>query len=675
MSSYASPEPPAYSSRNSSNASISDPANADLESGVVESENSFPLEDLSAGPGPSQASELSVRIYEDIVSNVYDCPICNEKISFNKPLWSCNHCSQVYHFSCIKQWSVTSSNTGTWSCPTCKISHVALGPKATCWCKFCEYDSPTVQHNSCGRFCTSYQRCKYQAKCTTFCHKQCHPGPCTQPYCLPDCSAISSPEGASSRITELPQAHVRNNSAGPDPPVVVNARFHATDTEATTAPNFTDASQSNQAQNTVAPQDTPYISQNSRRQGTTTDPRPTREGLFKRASWHELNASLFMLVVLEGILILWCHLEVKWKTQPLEHRVSTERESHSGWWWMVAVSSCGNPILGFCLMSALNELVYRLKEASERPDLAACKRVFLCSVREFTLVISVLGFFPSFLWFPIAWHVAPQYAFKHQMAKTCKGFDTKVNLGSVMDRSANPILRYTGESWSGISMPHLKPPGNSFATGKQRYNGEKDLSHVFYRLTVPMTTKYHLAVDIDTPDHAWRISQVPQEEAVLMIAAAKDKPYGTHILNSRDDERLLRNGTWAFENHDVVIPDLDLVMPNMDLFLERAEYQPFVAAFRTTNRTAAAVEEQSRRKWTASSADNVVMRTSSFGMGMHDLEVCARRHDFVTRDNVVQAGLGDETLVPLALLAVFRHETSSRGKGFKYGSIRPATSL
>lgn len=172
--------------------------------------------------------------------------------------------------------------------------------------------------------------------------------------------------------------------------------------------------------------------------------------------------------------------------------------------------------------------------------------------------------------------------------------------------------------------------------------------HLFHRMSGPISNTENVAVDIDLKHRAWRVLRLRSfpSNAVNLIAA-----------NTNTTETLLKNGTWNTVNHvnpHLYLPELQLQMPRMYDILRVCEYEPFLKVFRTDNMTAKEITEQSNKDWTTGSEANVVMRTASFGFGQHELQVCARKRDYLVEGNISRSGLGDDMIVPLALLAVSR---------------------
>lgn len=92
-----------------------------------------------------------------------------------------------------------------------------------------------------------------------------------------------------------------------------------------------------------------------------------------------------------------------------------------------------------------------------------------------------------------------------------------------------------------------------------------------------------------------------------------------------------------------------------------------MTVFKTDMMPEAEIARRSEEPWKSGSDDNVVMRTASFGLGMSNLEVCAKvNHNLVHNKKSMKKGdgigLGDEYVVPLGLMAVLRRQMLADGR-------------
>lgn len=140
----------------------------------------------------STAGDIATRIHEDIINNLYECPICTSELGRRSRIWSCELCWTVFHLSCIKKWS---TNQGAavqnaareqqdrqdplapraWRCPGCNLSHEIFPSTYTCWCEK-EVDPkslPGLPPHSCGQTCSRPRK-----NCPHPCDATCHAGPC-----------------------------------------------------------------------------------------------------------------------------------------------------------------------------------------------------------------------------------------------------------------------------------------------------------------------------------------------------------------------------------------------------------------------------------------------------------------------------------------------------------------
>jgi hypothetical protein len=105
-------------------------------------------------------------------------------------------------------------------------------------------------------------------------------------------------------------------------------------------------------------------------------------------------------------------------------------------------------------------------------------------------------------------------------------------------------------------------------------------------------------------------------------------------------ERLIKNGTWSPTTDSMphaFLPELGLMITTLHFFMKDCRYQPYITVFRTEGMGQKDIERQMERKWSLKSADNVVMRTASFGHMPSYMSVCAKREDYVVKK---QRGIG-----------------------------------
>ena len=142
----------------------------------------------------STAPDIPSRIHEDIMNNLYECPICTGELGRKSRVWSCGLCWTVFHLSCVKKWSKNEGsaaqdaarreqqdgNSGTntpraWRCPGCNLAQEVFPSTYTCWCEK-EVDPrslPGLPPHSCGQTCSRPRK-----RCPHPCDSTCHAGPC-----------------------------------------------------------------------------------------------------------------------------------------------------------------------------------------------------------------------------------------------------------------------------------------------------------------------------------------------------------------------------------------------------------------------------------------------------------------------------------------------------------------
>lgn len=124
----------------------------------------------------------------------------------------------------------------------------------------------------------------------------------------------------------------------------------------------------------------------------------------------------------------------------------------------------------------------------------------------------------------------------------------------------------------------------------------------------------------------------------------------------------IKYGTWSnpttMLNHTLKIPELDLYIPHWYEFTQSSAYEPFLKFHRTSYMTDGEKQNLVDSKWTKNNDETVLMRTASFGHGKAHPSVCIRNADW-REDGKVVKGLGDDMLVPLGLLQVYRLRLST----------------
>lgn len=142
----------------------------------------------------SVAPDIATRIHEDILHNLYECPICTSELGRRSRVWSCGLCWTVFHLSCVKKWSKnegsaaqdavrrqqeeSTGETNTpraWRCPGCNLAQEVFPSSYSCWCEK-EVDPrslPGLPPHSCGQTCSRARK-----GCPHPCDSICHAGPC-----------------------------------------------------------------------------------------------------------------------------------------------------------------------------------------------------------------------------------------------------------------------------------------------------------------------------------------------------------------------------------------------------------------------------------------------------------------------------------------------------------------
>ena len=136
----------------------------------------------------STAPDIKTRIHEDMMHNLYECPICTNNVGRFSKIWSCRTCWTVFHLTCVKKWAQNEGSTHApqqpqndgrmWRCPGCNLPKEIMPKLYTCWCEK-EIDPP-ISHglapHSCGQTCGRLRIMPKQ--CPHPCELQCHAGPC-----------------------------------------------------------------------------------------------------------------------------------------------------------------------------------------------------------------------------------------------------------------------------------------------------------------------------------------------------------------------------------------------------------------------------------------------------------------------------------------------------------------
>ncbi|XP_003737290.1 NF-X1-type zinc finger protein NFXL1 [Galendromus occidentalis] len=154
-------------------------------------EDEVPLEEESIlkkiSEGFSGNRQDTQNILDNLLSGIVTCLICIESVRHTEATWSCPHCFQILHLTCVGKWAKDSlflfgkSGDGstaatTWSCPNCRSQLTSIPQQYMCFCgkeKDPNFDKWLCPH-SCGSICAR----ALKPACGHTCTLLCHPGPC-----------------------------------------------------------------------------------------------------------------------------------------------------------------------------------------------------------------------------------------------------------------------------------------------------------------------------------------------------------------------------------------------------------------------------------------------------------------------------------------------------------------
>jgi len=240
------------------------------------------------------------------------------------------------------------------------------------------------------------------------------------------------------------------------------------------------------------------------------------------------------------------------------------------------------------------------------------------------------------------------------MKHSCEGFETRIKLDNKFgdEFKSSPVFTLftpRGKSNNPLALAAAGIDTFNIVKVTNENVNATDSFHNFYRVNGHFEAHVKFAIDFDLAHHLYR------------TASMTDGPWSSY--NSLPKDAYFRtSGSWnlsAPNSPHIVFPELNLMAPNLDRFTRSEWYQPFMLFFNTIGMDDKQIEAQAAEEWSSLSKPNVVMRTASFGMGKHGLEVCARRYQYPVKVSGgsgvrVMDGLGENIMVPLGLMAVLR---------------------
>lgn len=149
--------------------------------------------------------------------------------------------------------------------------------------------------------------------------------------------------------------------------------------------------------------------------------------------------------------------------------------------------------------------------------------------------------------------------------------------------------------------------------------------------------------------NAWYATNYDQESSRPIV-------HKKHSLSFTD--KLIKNGTWSNSttrtNHTLIIPELELRIPHWFEFTQSFAYEPFLKLHSYATMSAEEISAQAHTTWNGKHEDTVLMRTAAFGSRQRVLDVCIQDGKGTEENTVVKNGLGDDMLVPLSLIWLYR---------------------
>lgn len=240
----------------------------------------------------------------------------------------------------------------------------------------------------------------------------------------------------------------------------------------------------------------------------------------------------------------------------------------------------------------------------------------------------------------------PTEIWNWQMRYSCAGFDTRIAMDM---KGKHPVPRTNFF----LHTPYDSPPPDGVNSTSFQITMSKQVTNDTLR---PFGDYYSfqstlMIADLDLCHHQWRTSSYSSETQSMQP---------------------LHNGSFTELSElspHLLLPELNLQIPNMFSFTRDCYLEPFLRVFRTDNLDQVALEKQAQQKWSPNGADDMVLRTASFGRGKHRLEVCARRGRYApepkwyTPEQTANEpshqleGLGDEgVMIVTGLIAAMRKD-------------------
>ncbi|KAF7926326.1 uncharacterized protein EAE98_006621 [Botrytis deweyae] len=247
----------------------------------------------------------------------------------------------------------------------------------------------------------------------------------------------------------------------------------------------------------------------------------------------------------------------------------------------------------------------------------------------------------------------PDIQWYNQMKDSCRGFDTRVKIGTRFSASTYTLhsLNASIDNQTFYLAPVLAPKF-----------GSKEPYQYFHRFSGSTANTANYAIDVDIDNGVWRELHFNGTDELTKWWASGRKQYpSVHPIFDNitiTEDAIKRNGTFVTRDGHLWMPKFDLIFQGLEDSRKHAEIEPFIRVFDTQGLPHSRTEKLLSAKWNWNNRHDpsIVMRTASFGHGRQRLDMCIKEDFYYSSSGAQQKrdGVSDGSIMPLAVVAAFR---------------------
>ncbi|KAI9641549.1 hypothetical protein NHQ30_010361 [Ciborinia camelliae] len=371
-----------------------------------------------------------------------------------------------------------------------------------------------------------------------------------------------------------------------------------------------------------------------------------------KLNWWILVPVTVFLLLMNAIILIYVSFHIKWHTQPYLYPGFKEKFGGAELFCLLLFGA-GYLVLGSSFyLYILRELTLFFGKVLNGDGSPGQIGVKFKPVRTLFggcfLVCILLGLFAL----PIIGITAgPDIYWNKQMKDSCKGYDTRVMMGTKVPRSTYDF-RSLSASVADQSF-YLAPIFEPQVDSNQTYQ-------YYHRFSGDSANSANIAIDVDVDNGVWRAMQLSEpDERTKWLALGRKSADGALPQFKNVNATEWANGTIESHGPHLVLPEWEAVIQGLHDAHRHREIEPFIRVY-DTQLIPEHVERLMQSSWDWSPKHrldpNILMRTASFGHGRQRLDMCLKEDFYYTSEGEVAEfeGVSDHSLIPFAVLVATR---------------------